>query len=462
MTAKAAMPPVQPNEVKHPIGAGKMFAWQSRAISIGANLMIFGFLSLYCTDYMGISAGLVGLLLMVSKIFDGFTDLIAGYIVDRTNTKLGRGRPYELCIIGVWLCTWLMFSCPPALSVTLKCVWIFLMYVLVTSIFTTFLNASQTVYMVRAFKHRDQYVAISSYGSIITMLAVVAVNVTLPILTERLATSPQGWSSMALIYAAPLAIIGIMRFIFIKETNDVDAKSDEKVRIKDVILVLKTNKYIYIIALVTLVYNFVLNMGILQYYFRYIVGNIELMGAMAAIQMIAIPLVFIFPKFIKRYSVTALIASGVALVILGYIVNFIAYDNFPLLVVGQIIIGAGNVPMSMMIGLLIIDCAEYNEWKRQPRLEGTMTNINGFAQKVGSAFGAGAMGLLLSTTGYIGAAETQIGSAMTMIRMLNSLIPAGLFVLVLIALRLYKLETQMPVIREENVRNRSAVITGEQ
>ena len=134
------------------VGAGRMLAWQSRAISQGCALMAIGFLSVYCTDTLKMNPALVGTLLVVSKLLDGFTDIIAGYLVDKTNTKWGRGRPYELCIVGVWFCTWLMFSCSPQWSTVVKSAWILCMYALVNSIFYTFLNANNTVYMVRAFR----------------------------------------------------------------------------------------------------------------------------------------------------------------------------------------------------------------------------------------------------------------------------------------------------------------------
>ena len=166
-----------------------MFAWQSRAVSQGCALMAVGFLSIYCTDTLNLDPKLVAGLLVVSKLLDGVTDIIAGYIVDKTDTKWGRGRPYELCILGMWLCTWLMFSCPPSFSIVVKCAWVICMYALVNSVFYTFLNANNTVYMVRAFCYEEQFVAINSYGSIISMLGVVAFNVFFPMAMGRIATS---------------------------------------------------------------------------------------------------------------------------------------------------------------------------------------------------------------------------------------------------------------------------------
>lgn len=77
------------NEKK--VGFGKMLAWNSRGVSQGIGLMVVGYLSLYCTDTLKLTPGLVGTLLLVSKLLDGVTDIIAGYLVDRTNTKIGRG-----------------------------------------------------------------------------------------------------------------------------------------------------------------------------------------------------------------------------------------------------------------------------------------------------------------------------------------------------------------------------------
>jgi len=436
------------------VGVKRMLFWQSRTISQGCNVQIMGFLTIYCTDTLQMPAALVGILLMSSKIADAFTDLIAGYIVDKTNTKIGRGRPYELSIIGLWACTWLMFSCPPEFSLAAKSIWILSMYIFVNAIFATFLNASNTVYMVRAFAKQEQYVAIQSYGSIVVMLFIVGINFSFPMLMARIATSAQGWSALLAIFAVPLCVIGLLRFLTIKETNDIDATSTEKVRWKDVVEVLKNNPYIYIVALMTLVYYFVQNMGVNVYYFTYIVKNVDMMGILGLTQIILIPLMFAVPFIIKKSSATKLIIGGLLITCIGLLLNFFALDNFPLLLTGNFFTGIGIMPISMMTPLLIIDCAEYNEWKKRPRLEGTLSSINGFATKLGAAFGTGAMGLLLSASGYTGSGSAMPGSAEMMIRLLYSLIPLGLYVVVMIVLRFYKLDKLAPQIRKENEETR--------
>lgn len=154
-----------------------------------------------------VPAAYVSIILVASKLLDGVTDMCAGFIVDRTKTKWGKARPYELFIIAIWIATWLLFSTPEHMSMTAKLVWIFIMYALANSICYTFLNANNTPYMVRAFKS-GQIVELTSYGSIITMFAAVIFNMTFPALMAKAATSASGWSRLVLLLAVPLAAIG--------------------------------------------------------------------------------------------------------------------------------------------------------------------------------------------------------------------------------------------------------------
>lgn len=440
------------------IGLRRTVAWNSRAISQGIGLMVLGYLSIYCTDTLNMPPALVGTLLVVSKLLDGVTDVVAGFIVDRTDTKWGRGRPYEWCIIGMWACIWLMFTCPPSFSLVAKSAWVICMYALVNSVFYTFLQANNTVYMCRAFKYQEQYVTLSSAGAVLSMVCVAVFNITIPSLVKRFGTSASGWSFLMACIAIPLAIIGILRFLFIKETVDVDVKSTdgkkEKVDFGDVKTVLTKNPYIWIVALVLFVCNLVTNMGVNTYYFIYVVHDLGLLGLVSAVQILAIPVMLFVPKILKKISISRLIFIGCAFSVIGYTVNFIARDNMALLGVAAVLFGLGSFPISMLMNLMIIECADFNEWKGLQRMEGTLNSVTSFAIKIGSALGAGVLGVLLSASGYVKEADSIPDSAYNMIRHLYSTIPAVLWFLVALSLLLYKLDKQMPQIREEIAKRR--------
>ena len=50
------------------------------------------FLVFYYTDYAGVNALAVGTIMMVSRIFDGISDIIMGVVVDRTKSRFGKAR----------------------------------------------------------------------------------------------------------------------------------------------------------------------------------------------------------------------------------------------------------------------------------------------------------------------------------------------------------------------------------
>ena len=58
------------------------------------------FLVFYYTDYAGVNALAVGTIMMVSRIFDGISDIIMGVIVDRTKSRFGKARSWilRMCI----------------------------------------------------------------------------------------------------------------------------------------------------------------------------------------------------------------------------------------------------------------------------------------------------------------------------------------------------------------------------
>lgn len=221
-------------------------------------------------------------------------------------------------------------------------------------------------------------------------------------------------------FAVPMAAIGTLRMIFIPEKYDVDAESQntEKLKITDIFKLIRTNKYILIIVLMSFVFNFVTNMGVQVYYYTYIVENVGLMGITALAQIVALPLALFFPKLIAKFSTVKLMMFGFFVSAAGYLLNFAAGGNVAVLAVAAILWGAGTIPASMLAPLVIIECADFNEWKGNHRMEGTMSSLVGLGQKIGAALGAGALGILLSMVGYTGDAASMPASAITMIRML--------------------------------------------
>lgn len=448
-----------PNPDKLPVG--KFFAWKSRDVSLAAvTVIVSGYLAMYCTDTLGMSATAVGMLLMISKLFDGVTDLLVGYLVDNTNTKLGKGRPYEICIILEWICTFFLFFADESWAMTAKYVWVFVMYTMVYSIFNTFLNGNQTPYMVRAFSgNRKVITKVSSYGGMVSMLGSIIVSMLFPRAMASLVVEAQagsaGWRELMALFAIPLAVIGILRFIFVKEDPSVDAgQSSEKIKVKEIFVMLKGNKYAWFFAGIMGFYNLAIGLGAGSYYFTYIVGNISLFGVVSALGVILLPVMIFFPALMRKLKVSNLFEISAVLAIVGYLLVFVAKDNVTILFVGIIISTIMSLPISYLQVLCIMDLATYNEYKGLHRMEGTTGVVAGFAAKAFGGIGTGLTGILLGAAGFVegtgGNAAMQPESAMLMIRSLYSLIPLICAVIILLcAFAFGRLEKQIPQMETE-------------
>ena len=96
------------------------------------------FMMVYLTDSVGLAAGVVGTLIAASKLFDGFTDIFFGSMIDKTHSKMGKAKPWMLygyigCAITLVGC----FAVPVSLGTTAKYAWFFISYTLLNGVFYT-------------------------------------------------------------------------------------------------------------------------------------------------------------------------------------------------------------------------------------------------------------------------------------------------------------------------------------
>lgn len=449
-------------KVKNPsekLGFFKLLAWKSSDVASAACFVIVnGYLSLFCTNYLGMSAAAVGTILLVSNIIDGITDLIAGYVIDNSKvTKWGKARPYELGILGVWICTMLMFYTPEGWSTGLKNAWVFFMYTFTFGVFNTMRGAANQPYTVRAFGgNRTVLGKLGSYGGFVTMAGSMVISMSFPVLMAKMATSAAGWRTLITIYGVPMLLLGLPRFLFVKEDPSIDAGlQHDKVTLKEIFTMLKSNKYVWFYAGVMMLYNIITSLGVTAYYFQYVVGNTAIQGVLSAFSIMILPLMFFMPSLLKKFSAPQIIAATAVVAVVGYGLNFFAGNNIPLLMVGALLTALTNLPIAYLGGLIMYDICNYNEHLGLARMDATATvAANNFASQIGQGVGGALTGYLMAAAGFIssstGEVVAQPDSAVLMIRCLYSIIPLMLMaVLVFFAFKLSKLNTEMPEIEKE-------------
>ena len=429
---------------------GKFFMWKTRDISAASlQLIVTSYLAIFCTNALGLEAALVGMLMMASKVFDGVPDLFAGYLIDNTNSRLGKARPYEFAIIGAWGCTVLLFFASPQWSSTIKAVWVFAMYTMVFSVFNTLLNANQTPYMIRAFSNDYQIIAkVSSYGGIVSMAGAIVISVTFPILMAKLAANSEGWRILILIYALPLCLIGILRFVFVREEPAVDADLRERVHIKEIFLMLVKNKYCLIYAAITGFYQISVSFGAGTYYYTYVIGDISKFGIVSMFSIIMLPIMFLFPTMMKMLSITKIFVVFSVIAVTGYITIFFGNTNLPVVVAGGVCVTLLNLPLGYLGTLIVKQLSTYNEYIKLPRMESSCSAITAFTGKIGQGIGAGLSGILLGISGFVSSTSdvmtVQSAGAILMIRCLYCVFPCiCVMFIIILSILLGKLEKEI-------------------
>ena len=100
--------------------------------------LLTAFVMYYLTDTIGLSMGMVGTLMALSKVFDGITDIFFGRLIDKTHTKMGKARPWMLwmyigCAVALVAC----FAVPVSWGQTAQYIFFFITYTLLNAVFFT-------------------------------------------------------------------------------------------------------------------------------------------------------------------------------------------------------------------------------------------------------------------------------------------------------------------------------------
>jgi probable glucitol transport protein GutA len=328
------------------------------------------------------------------------------------------------------------------------------MYTFLFGVFNTFRTSANVPYLIRAFDNNRTLIGkVSSYGGIVTTMGSMVVSLTFPKMMAKLASADGGWTTLILIYMIPLTVLGLFRFLFVKENPAIDAQQvKSKVDFKDIWMMIKKNGYAWLYLLIMFFFQTIQSIGALSYYFKYIVGDVGAAGLLSIMSFVLLPTMFLFPVLMKKLSASQIIALGAVFSCLGYVVNYFAGASMTMLMIGGIITAFAMLPVSYLGNMVQMDLCTYNQYLGLPRMDASIGALfNGFGTQLGQGFGGWLLGFALTAAGYVAAegdaVVAQPESAITMIRMLYSLIPLALMaMLAVVAFMLSKLNKKMPEI----------------
>lgn len=416
--------------------------WSVRGGAFTLNFVLMAQITYYCTDLLGMPAAVVGMLLLVSKIFDGITDIMAGYIIDKTNTRWGKARPYDIFVSLTWLCTVLLFSTPD-FGMTGKCIYVFCLYTLANSVCCTFVLCGDGVYLKRAIRSENNRVSLTAFQGAVTMLLSIGMSIAMPILIATIGTEKSGWTVIALFFAVPLSILGSLRMFLVKEMASTELVSQNasvpKISFKEVVMAFSKNKLIFALGAVIIIYQMITVANPANYYFKWIFGDIGLASLLGMASLITPILLIFVPTLIRKMGTTKFFIYGMVINLVGCVVRMLFAKNLVLLMVATGLVLIGNLPISSMVAVYLLECMEYGQRKSGVNIDGVTSSVSGFAMKLGSAFGSALMGFLMGASGYISdaAATTQPDSAISMIYFIFAVLPVIFAIITLVLSFIY-------------------------
>lgn len=419
------------------------------------------FLLFYYTDYAGVSAFAVGTIMMVSRLFDGVSDIIMGVIVDRTKSKYGKARPWILrmcipfAISGV-----LLFSVPTSWAETPKLIYVFITYNLVSTVVYTAINVPYSALNALMTQNPYERSVLSIFRNLLATAGTLTINIfTLP-LVEFFGNNALAWTKTFFIFG----IIAIIAFLYtfwgtserVKSVAQLQSTENNDVPVLVGIKALFKNKYwIMMTGMLALFFlMYAINGGSTVYYAKDILGDKNLVGTINGIfNIVQICGMFFIAMMIKKFGKRNIFALGLVLDIVGMLILNYSNGAMSLIIISSVIRGLGNACGGATMWAMVSDTIDYGEWKTGYRTEGLVNSACSFGWKIGNGIGSALLGLILEAGGYVGTAITQTETALFSIEICFIWIPIAIYVIGLVIMSFYHLDKEFPaIIRDLNNR----------
>lgn len=424
-----------------------------------AGNVIYAFLStfmmFYLTDTVGMNVGIVGILMALSNLMDGITDLFFGALLDRTRTWLGKARPWMLFgYVGCAAMLAAIFMIPTSWGKAAQYAYFFITYTLLNAVFFTANNIAYAALTALVSKNTSERVQL---GSIRFMFAfattLILQTVTIDAVTG-MGGNEEAWRNIAVIYAVIGLIANTISALSVKELppeelykTDLEViQMDEKpYTLLEGAKLLVSNQYYMMICGVNFLSQLCqssLNMGL--YFMKYVLGNEGLLKTFTLFANAPLILgLIIIPWLVRKLrGMYKLNIAGYFLAVLGRIGVLIGacIGSIPMMLGCTAIASLGISPLQGGMNALTASCCEYTFLTQRKRIDGTMYSCSSFGIKVGAGLGTAICGWMMATAGYVENAATQTASTLNMLHILYLWVPIILNIAVMVLLTYLNVE----------------------
>lgn len=381
---------------------------------------ISSFMVIFWTDVAGIAAASTGIIILVSKIWDGINDPIMGFIVDRTNTKYGKTRPYLIWMsIPLAISAVLAFMAPFA-DPAVKIAWATFTYILVTTLYTA-INIPYGLLSAKMTSEPMERTSLNTYRMTMSLTgSIIISSLLLPI------ANIIGGGNFAI--GAPVTVgifslLGVVCFYItfrncqetvgfqstanehLTEKEKAKRKEEQLGFVESVGLLFKNRAWVVCLFQATLTWvGTAGKMAVTAYYAIYVLGRpgsipllmtAPLIGSIVGMILLTQPLSKRFGK-VRTIQIVSFISGFMTLGLM-----FVPSTNFALIIWVLILAGFVGGPNLSLSFAMIADTIEYGEYKTGKRVEGLLYSGGSLGAKVGMGLGSVLVGVVLGATGYV-------------------------------------------------------------
>jgi glucuronide carrier protein len=383
------------------------------------------FLLIYYTDVVGLEAAAVGTLFLIVRFWDAVADIFAGRVVDRTQTRWGKFRPFLLFgSLPLLLLSVAVFSVPGGLSDGGALAYAFISYALLGLAYSlvNIPYGSMATAMTQRPDERAKLATFRVFGSNLTILMLALVVAPQIKGSDDLQHS---LTTTTLVFVAVGFALYVFAFLTAKEQVQRDVP---RTTARQTIDTLRHNKPLLMLCLSSLM--FLIGMFALQtvaiFYARDVLGDANYYIVLTIVQTVGTLLAAAFvPHFVRTIGKKRAYLAFGAVAIAGGIGLALSPASTPIIAFGFFfVLGVGLGGVNTLMWALEADTVEYGEWQTGIRTEGTTYALFSFTRKMGQAIGGAAAAYTIGLGGYVAQSATQPDSAVTAIKIAAGVVPA--------------------------------------
>ena len=374
------------------------------------------FLLKFYTDVMGVSAAVVGIVMMIARFVDAFTDVAMGRICDRAKVApAGKFKPWILRMCGpVAIASFLIYQSSFAdMPMWFKIGWLFVTYILWGSIFYTSINIPYGSMASAVSAEPGDRQSLSTYRSLGGTLAGLIIGAGVPMLAYKTDaagnTILDGGTFTVIAGVFSVLAVGCYLLCYALTTERVkfSVEVKQKKENNSVFTMLKNavnNRALIsiIAASVVMLLSQLTMQSMANYVYPNFYGNTAAQSASTITMVIAMFIAagLAKPMAGKFGKAEVSVVSNVLAAAVCFVLFIIRPESVWIYVGLMTLCWLGLGMFSMVNWSLITDVIDYSELKNGVREDGSVYALYSFARKLGQAAAAGVSGGLLTLIGY--------------------------------------------------------------